>query len=121
VAHTYKPSYSGGRNQEDDDSKPDWANNSQDTFSKKSITKRTGGMAQGVGLEFKPQNYQKIKKKKKERKKSASANIKSRSMPFSFLNCEKVFQIAFLFRKNIFSPIKIAKAKIRFTNDFLKI
>jgi hypothetical protein len=30
VAHTYNPSYSGGRNQEDHSSKPAWANSSRD-------------------------------------------------------------------------------------------
>jgi hypothetical protein len=35
VAHTCNPSYSGGRDQEDCDSKPAWANSSQDPISKK--------------------------------------------------------------------------------------
>jgi hypothetical protein len=41
--------------------KPAWANSSKDPISKKIITKRAGGMAQGVGPEFKPQY---LKKKK---------------------------------------------------------
>jgi hypothetical protein len=35
VAHTYYPSYSGGRDQEDQGSKPAWANSSRDLVSKK--------------------------------------------------------------------------------------
>jgi hypothetical protein len=46
--------------------KPDWANNSQDPISKKPITKRAGGVAQGIGLKFKPQ-YSKRKKKCKSK------------------------------------------------------
>jgi hypothetical protein len=62
VAHVYNPSYSGGREQEDGDSKSAWANSSQDPIlKKKNITKkRAGGVAQGVGSEF--------KQKKKKRK-----------------------------------------------------
>jgi hypothetical protein len=55
VAHTCNPSYSRGRDQEDHSLKPVWANSSQDTISKNTITKRAGGVAQGVGPEFKPQ------------------------------------------------------------------
>jgi hypothetical protein len=40
VAHTYNPSYSGGRDQEDSSLKPTQANSSQNTISKKSITKK---------------------------------------------------------------------------------
>jgi hypothetical protein len=39
VVHTYNPSYSGGREQEDCGSKPAWTNSSQDTISKKPFTK----------------------------------------------------------------------------------
>jgi hypothetical protein len=35
----------------------------QETISKIAITKRAGGVAQGEGLEFKPQNHEKKKKK----------------------------------------------------------
>jgi hypothetical protein len=41
---------------------------------KKPLTKRAGGVAQGVGPEFKPQ-YHKKKKKKKKRKKKEHALI----------------------------------------------
>jgi hypothetical protein len=45
----------GGRDQEDHSSKPAQANSSSDPISKIPNTKkRTGGMAQGVGPEFKP-------------------------------------------------------------------
>jgi hypothetical protein len=45
--------------------KPAQENSSQDPISKNSSQKRAGGVAQGVGPEFKPQ-YQKKKKKKKK-------------------------------------------------------
>jgi hypothetical protein len=62
VAHTYNPSYSGGRDQEDLCSKAAWANSSQDPILKKPFTKRAGVVAQGIGPEFKPQY---LKKKEK--------------------------------------------------------
>jgi hypothetical protein len=55
-AHACNPSYSGGRDQEDGDSKPVQANLEKSH-------KRAGGMAQGVGYEFKPQYHKKKKKK----------------------------------------------------------
>jgi hypothetical protein len=51
VAHTCNPSYSGGRGQEDHGSKA--------ALHKK---ERAGGVAQGVGPEFKPQYWKKKKK-----------------------------------------------------------
>jgi hypothetical protein len=65
VAHTCNPSYSGGRDQEDCGSKPEQANSLRDPIlkKKKSHTKRAGGVAQGVGPEFKLQ-YGKKKKGK---------------------------------------------------------
>jgi hypothetical protein len=39
VAHAYNPSYAGGRDQEDH-SKPAWANSLQDPISKKLFTKK---------------------------------------------------------------------------------
>jgi hypothetical protein len=70
VGHACNPSYSGGRDQEDHSSKRAWSNSSGDPISKnkKPSQNRDVGVAQGVGLEFKPQNCKK-KKKKKERKK----------------------------------------------------
>jgi hypothetical protein len=56
------PSFSGGRNQEDRVLKPAWAN-CYKTLSKKKSRQRAGGVAQGVGPEFKPQ-YHKQKQKK---------------------------------------------------------
>jgi hypothetical protein len=50
------PNSSGGRNQEDRGPKPTWAYSSQ----KKSITKKPGGVVQGVGPEFKPKKSQNI-------------------------------------------------------------
>jgi hypothetical protein len=58
--HTYNPSYSGGRNQEDHDSKPAQASSSQDPSSKNSSQKRAGGVAQGLGPEFKSQYCKKV-------------------------------------------------------------
>jgi hypothetical protein len=65
VAHTYKPSYSGDRDQEDCSSKLAQANSLQDPISKKKKTfirkkkKRADGMTQSVGPEFKPQYHKK--------------------------------------------------------------
>jgi hypothetical protein len=53
VAHTCNPSYTGRRDQEDHGSEPDQANSLQDPIRKKSITKRAGRVAQGLGPEFK--------------------------------------------------------------------
>jgi hypothetical protein len=54
VAHACNPSYSGGRDQEDHGSKPGQVNRLQDPVSKKPITNRAGGVAQGEDTEFKP-------------------------------------------------------------------
>jgi hypothetical protein len=67
VAHAYNPSYRGGRDQEDQGSKPAQANRSRDLSQNTHHKKRAGGVAQGVGPEFKPQ-YHKKKKKRKEKK-----------------------------------------------------
>jgi hypothetical protein len=40
VAHTCNPNYSESRDQEDDGSKPAWANNLRDPVSKKYFTKK---------------------------------------------------------------------------------
>jgi hypothetical protein len=62
MAHTYNPNYSGGRNKEDCCSKPAWTTSSQDPILKKTPPqKRAGGVAQGVGPEFKLQSRKKIK------------------------------------------------------------
>jgi hypothetical protein len=64
VAHACNPSYSGGRDQEDCGLKPSQANSFQDPISRKPITKKggvAGGVAQGVGPEFKSQYHKKIK------------------------------------------------------------
>jgi hypothetical protein len=58
VVLAYNLSYSGGRDQEDYSSKPAWVNSSQDPISKKPITKRAGGVAQGVGPEFKREHHE---------------------------------------------------------------
>jgi hypothetical protein len=46
VAHTFNPSYSGGRDQEDHSSEPTQANSSQDPILKKAKQKRAGGVDQ---------------------------------------------------------------------------
>jgi hypothetical protein len=61
VAHSYNLSYSGDRDQEDSCSKPAQANSSQDYLKKKKKSQKAGGVAQGVGPEFKPQYHQKKK------------------------------------------------------------
>jgi hypothetical protein len=40
VAHVYKPSYSGGRDQEDRGSKPAWANSSMRPYLKNTLHKK---------------------------------------------------------------------------------
>jgi hypothetical protein len=60
VFHTYNPAYSEGRDQEDRGSKPEWANSAARPYFEKTLHKeRAGGVAQGVGPEFKPQYCQK--------------------------------------------------------------
>jgi hypothetical protein len=66
VAHTCNPSCSGGRDQEDHSSKFAQASSSPDPTSKKNPSKKmAGGMAQGVGPEFKSQYCKKKNKTKK--------------------------------------------------------
>jgi hypothetical protein len=52
VAHICNPSYPGGRDQEDRGSRTAGANSLLDPSQK-----RAGGLAQGVGPEFKPQYH----------------------------------------------------------------
>jgi hypothetical protein len=63
VAHACNHSYSGGRDQKENGSKPAQANSSRDPISRNPSQKRAGGVAQGVGPEFKLQ-YCKRKKKR---------------------------------------------------------
>jgi hypothetical protein len=55
VAHTCNPSYSGGRDQEDCGLKSAPANSSRPHLETHPSQKRAGGVAQGVGPEFKLQ------------------------------------------------------------------
>jgi hypothetical protein len=58
VAHICNPSYSGGRDQEDQGLKPAQANSSARPYFKKNPSqKRAGEVAQGEGPEFKPQYH----------------------------------------------------------------
>jgi predicted nucleotide-binding protein (sugar kinase/HSP70/actin superfamily) len=63
MAQACYPSYSGGKDQEYDSSKPAQANSSARPYLKIPFKKRAGGKAQGVGPEFKLQYH---KKKKEE-------------------------------------------------------
>jgi hypothetical protein len=56
-SHICNPSYSGDRDQKDHSLRPAWANSSRDPILKKTSQKRAGGVAQGVGSEFKPQYH----------------------------------------------------------------
>jgi hypothetical protein len=63
VAHACNPTYSGGRHQEDGGSKSTPDKQFRKTPSrKKPSQKRAGEVAQGEGLEFKPQHHKKKKK-----------------------------------------------------------
>jgi hypothetical protein len=63
VAYARNPSYSQGRDQEDHGSKSAWVNHLQDPISKRIHHKnRAGGVAQGVGTDFKPQYCKKQKR-----------------------------------------------------------
>jgi hypothetical protein len=73
VVHTYNPSYSGGRDQEDCGSKPAHANSSWDHILKIPITKRASGVIQSEDPKFKP--YGKKKKKKKKKAASSRASV----------------------------------------------
>jgi hypothetical protein len=55
MAHACNPSYSGGRDQEDQGSKPVRQIVHETYLEKKPSQKRAGRVAQGVGPEFKPQ------------------------------------------------------------------
>jgi hypothetical protein len=69
VAYAYNPSYSGGRDQEDYGSKAAWENSLPDPILKIPHHKKSaGGVAQGIGPEFKPQHHKKTKKKESESK-----------------------------------------------------
>jgi hypothetical protein len=60
VAYACNPSYSGGRDEEDLGLKPAWAKSSMRPYLKKPLHQnKDGGVAQGVGPEFKPQNLKK--------------------------------------------------------------
>jgi hypothetical protein len=57
MAHACSPSYSGGRDQDGRSLKPASTNSSRDPISKIHKTKRAGGVAQGIGPEFKHQYH----------------------------------------------------------------
>jgi hypothetical protein len=57
VAHARNPSYSGGRDQENCGLKPAGQIVHETLSKKNSLQKRAGGVARGVGPEFKPPYY----------------------------------------------------------------
>jgi hypothetical protein len=61
VAHACNPSYSGGRHQEDRGLKPTTGKWFVRPYLKKTSQKRSDGVAQGEGPEFKPQCHKKKK------------------------------------------------------------
>jgi hypothetical protein len=67
MAHSCNPSYSGGRDQEYQNSKPAQANRSRDPILKKPFTKKGWWSAQSVGR-VQALVLQKQKKKKKRRR-----------------------------------------------------
>jgi hypothetical protein len=75
VAYARKPSYSGGRDQEDCGSKTVRANSLGDWTSKKPITKRAGGVVEGINPEFKPQCHQKTLVLQKKKKSQLITNV----------------------------------------------
>jgi hypothetical protein len=62
-ARTCNPSYSGGRDQEDCGSKLAQANSYKTLSQKNPSQERAGGVAQGIGPEFKPQYHKKKKRR----------------------------------------------------------
>jgi hypothetical protein len=68
VAHTCNPSYLGGTDQEAPGSKPALGKQFERTYLENTQPKRAGGVAQGIGPEFKVWYCK--KKKKRKRKKS---------------------------------------------------
>jgi hypothetical protein len=67
------PSYSGGRDQKDQGSKPAQANSSRDPILKKLSQKRAGGVAQSVGPVLTPKQSPSTTHKKKVRRTSLNA------------------------------------------------
>jgi hypothetical protein len=79
VTHTCNSTYSRGRAQEDHRLKPAWTNSSWDPILENTHHKsRAGGVAQGVGPEFKHQYYQKTKQKEKQAWQSGSSKQASK-------------------------------------------
>jgi hypothetical protein len=96
VAHIYNPSYSGGRDQVDQSSKPTQANSSRDLISKNPITKNwAGGVAQGEGPEFKSQYPPPPKKKE--------ALLATKMLRNTLLGLESpsLFSKQIIFKKNV--------------------
>jgi hypothetical protein len=67
VAHAYYPSYSGGRDQEDNGSKPVWASSSMGPYLEKPFTKV--GLVEWLKVKALSSSPSTAKKKKKKKKK----------------------------------------------------
>jgi hypothetical protein len=69
VAHTYNPSYSGSRDQEDQGSKPTQANSLRDTCLKKPFTKKVG-LVEWLKVKALSSSPSTVKKKNKNKNKN---------------------------------------------------
>jgi hypothetical protein len=87
VAHACNPSYSRGRDQEDNGSKLVQTNSSQDPISKIPNTKGANGVAQVVGPGFKPWYGREKKKKTLENNK---IHKKGNEIRLCHLNCQGI-------------------------------
>jgi hypothetical protein len=76
MAQACNPSYSGDQDQEDNGSKPARQMVSKTLSQKKPLQKRAGGVAKGVGPEFKPQYCKKKKKRKEKERRSLFHTLK---------------------------------------------
>jgi hypothetical protein len=76
VGHVCNPNYLRDRDKKDRGLKPAQANSSGDLISSKPTTKKGGGMAQGVGPEFKSK-YQKKKPHKNMKELRSSENLRN--------------------------------------------
>jgi hypothetical protein len=89
VAHTYNPSYSGGRDQEDNSLKPALGNNSCEPISKNPITKKKkNGQAEWLKVKALISSPSMAKKKKKRRPKDS--NKKLTNTPYTIINIKKL-------------------------------
>jgi hypothetical protein len=79
VAHAYNPNYSGGRNHEDHDLKPSWANNPQDPILK---TLNTKGLWSGSSVQHLPNKHETLNSNHSTAKKNARKTFRSRVVAY---------------------------------------